>query len=295
MANQPANQPANQSTFEQLLHPIFQHLLLDRAAMERYYNSQDWEAIAHHLTNPQVTYPDYYTAQTFHGITQGYRCIATAIAYDPMTQYTLPPNETWVRQSLIDAIQVRPLRILDLGCGTGSMALMLKQKFPNAEVIGFDLSPYMLAVAADRAAKAVQPLTLRHGNATQTGFHDASFDLVTIGLLLHETPTAVTQAILQETYRILRTGGEVLILDGNQQIRRRAGWLTHILEPPYINDYTNGNLNDWLESAGFGAVQSQDIWLVHQLTRGVKGINQNIQQPRFADLEVATDGAWAAN
>ncbi len=280
--------------FEQFLAPIFNHFLLDRDAMRASYQSKDWEAEAHRLTNPQVEYPDYYRQQNFHGVENGYLSVGAAVSYDPITQYALPPNELWVRQSLVDAVQVRPQRILDLGCGTGSMALLLKAQFPQAEVVGIDLSPYMLVVAEQRAAEQQQTITWRHGKAEATGLPSDSFDLVSIGLLFHETPPAIAQAILKEAHRVLRTGGEVLILDGNQKILRQSSWLTNIFEEPYIQDYAEGSLDAWLGTAGFGAVRSQDIWLVHQLTRGVKGINDQVKQPLFADLDVSSDGVWAA-
>jgi len=59
------------------------------------------------------------------------------------------------------------LRILDLGCGTGSTTL-LKQAFPQAEVIGLDLSPYMLVRAEHKAKAAGLDIHWRHGNAEQT-------------------------------------------------------------------------------------------------------------------------------
>ncbi|MBE9029663.1 methyltransferase domain-containing protein [filamentous cyanobacterium LEGE 11480] len=280
--------------FEQVLAPIFRNFLIDQNALRAFYESKDWKTEADRLTNPQVDYPRYYQRQNFHGIENGYLSVEAAISYDPITQYALPPNESWVRQGLIDAIQVQPMRILDLGCGTGSMALMLKQKFPQAEVVGMDLSPYMLVVAEHRAAADNRAITLRHGQAEATGFPDGNFDLVTIGLLLHETPAAISQAILQEAYRLLRTGGEVLVLDGNQKILRQSNWLTNIFEEPYINDYANGSVEAWLGAAGFGAVQSQDIWLLNTLTRGVKGISNTVQKPLFADLEARDNGVWAA-
>lgn len=280
--------------FEQFLAPIFNHFLLDRDAMRAFYKSKDWEAEAQRLTNPQVEYPDYYRQQNFHGVENGYLSVGAAVSYDPITRYALPPHEIWVRQSLVDAVQVRPTRILDLGCGTGSMALLLKEQFPYAAVVGIDLSPYMLVVAEHRAAEQGQSITWRHGQAEATGLPSDSFDLVTIGLLFHETPPAIAQAILKEAYRVLRTGGEVLILDGNQKILRQSSWLTNIFEEPYIQDYAEGSLDAWLGAAGFGAVRSQDIWLVHQLTRGVKGINDQVKQPLFADLDVSSDGVWAA-
>jgi ubiquinone/menaquinone biosynthesis C-methylase UbiE len=272
--------------FEQFLAPIVKNFLIDREAIQQLCESKDWEQEVQRLTNPQVTYPDYYKQQNFHSIENG---------YDPVTQYALPPNETWVRQSLIDAIQVKhPQRIVDLGCGTGSMALMLQERYPEADIVGVDLSPYMLVMAEHRSQLADVPIVWRHSKAEQTGLPENSFDLVTISLLFHETPPAISQAILREAYRLLRTGGEVLVLDGNQKVLRQSGWLTNIFEEPYINQYAEGSVEAWLGAAGFGAVRSQDVWLVHQLARGVKGINDRLQEPLFADLELARDGVWAA-
>jgi ubiquinone/menaquinone biosynthesis C-methylase UbiE len=149
---------------------------------------------------------------------------------------------------------------------------MLKQAFPQAEVIGLDLSPYML-VMADHKAKAVGlDVQWRHGKAEETGFPDASFDLVTASLLFHETPPSVTQSILRECFRLLTTGGEVLILDGNQKTIRQVDWLTEVFEEPYIKAYAAGNLDAWMGAAGFEAVQTKDVFWVQQVTQGMKPI-----------------------
>ncbi len=280
--------------FEQYLAPIVKNFLIDRDGIRQFYESKDWPAEADRLTNPQVAYPEYYQSQNFHSIENGYLSVEAAVSYDPITQYALPPNEAWVRQSLIDGIQGQPRRILDLGCGTGSMALKLKTKFPDAEVTGLDLSPYMLVVAEHRAQESGQAIIWRHGLAEATGLAQEKYDLVTIGLLFHETPSAIAQAILQEAYRLLRTGGEILILDGNQRILRQSGWLTNIFEEPYIQDYAQGSLEAWMGAAGFGAVQSQDVWFVHQLAHGVKGINDKVQKPVFGDRAAPSKGVWAA-
>jgi ubiquinone/menaquinone biosynthesis C-methylase UbiE len=278
--------------FEQFLAPIAQ-LFMDREELQRFYDSIDWQAASDRLRNPSVVYPAYYSSQNFHGIEGGYLNVSAAVSYDPITQLALPPNETWVRQSLIDAIQSRPRRILDLGCGTGSMTLMLKQAFPDAEVIGLDLSPYMLVVAEHKANQAGVRIQWRHGSAEQTGFPPASFDLISVALLLHETPTAVSRAILRECHRLLTVGGEVLVLDGSQRVLRQTEWLTQIFEEPYINDYAVDSVDAWMGAAGFGAVRTQDVWWLHQLTRGVKPA-ENQLSPLFADLEPIDGRQWAA-
>jgi ubiquinone/menaquinone biosynthesis C-methylase UbiE len=186
------------------------------------------------------------------------------------SQYVLPPNEGWVRQGLIDRIRCQPRRILDLGCGTGSMTILLKRKFPQSEAIGIDFSPYMLAVADDKAKREQLQIQFLHGNAEQTRLAAHSFDLVTAALLFHETPPEVSRRILRECFRLLKPGGEVLVFDGNQMTLRQTDWLTQIFEEPYIKDYASGNLDTWMGSAGFDDIRTDEIWWVHQVTRGVK-------------------------
>ena len=257
--------------WDRFLSPIIRSFI-DEEKLRQFYESKDWQAESDRFRRPDVTYPQYYSSQNFHGIEGGYLNGGAATSYDPITQYVLPPSEKWVRQGLIDSIQGKPRRILDLGCGTGSTTLMLKQAFPQAEVIGLDLSPYMLVMADHKAKAARLDVQWRHGKAEETGFPDASFDLVTASLLFHETPPSVTKAILRECFRLLTAGGEVLILDGNQKTIRQVDWLTEVFEEPYIKAYAAGNLDAWMGAAGFEAVQTKDVFWVQQVTQAMKPI-----------------------
>jgi ubiquinone/menaquinone biosynthesis C-methylase UbiE len=276
--------------FEQFLAPIVKNFLVDRDALLRYSKSINWEEEGDRLRNPQLMYPTYYNQQNFHGIENGYLNVTAAVTYDAITQYVLPPNEEWVRKGLIERIRCQPRRILDLGCGTGSTTVLLKQAFPDAEVIGLDLSPYMLVAAQDKAQKAGLAIALRHANAEHIGFPDASFDLVTAALLFHETPPDVSVNILSEAFRLLTSGGEMAILDGNQATLRQFGWLTDIFEEPYIKPYADQSLDAWMGAAGFGNVRSDHLWWLHQVTTGIKPIPG--QRVRFSNLETPSDGQW---
>ncbi|MBF2021568.1 MAG: methyltransferase domain-containing protein [Hydrococcus sp. C42_A2020_068] len=256
--------------WERFLKPIFQLFLIDEDKLLQLYKSIDWEKESDRFRQPNLTYPEYYSSQNFHGIQGGYLNGDAPVTYDPITQYVLPPNETWVRQGVIEAIEGQPRRILDLGCGTGSTTLMLKQAFPEAEVIGIDLSPYMLIMADRKARQAGLEIQWRHGKAEDTKFLDTSFDVVTASLLFHETPPKVARAILREAFRLLVPGGQVIILDGNQKTLLHTDWLTEIFEEPYIKDYAAGSVDAWMGAAGFEAVRTQEIWWVHQVTRGMK-------------------------
>jgi ubiquinone/menaquinone biosynthesis C-methylase UbiE len=257
--------------WERFLSPVVR-LFIDEQGLRRYADSVDWEKEGDRFRRADVTIPEYYSSQNFHGVKGGYLNSSAAVSYDPITQYVLPPNETVVRQAVIDAVKVQPRRILDVGCGTGSTTLMLKQAFRQSEVIGLDLSPYMLVRASHKSQSAGLDIHWRHGNAEKTGFPDSSFDLVTASLLFHETPTTVSEAILEECFRLLVAGGQVLILDGNQNTLRQLDWLNNVFEEPYIREYTAGSVDAWMRKAGFEAVQTQDVWWVNQVTSGVKPI-----------------------
>jgi ubiquinone/menaquinone biosynthesis C-methylase UbiE len=255
--------------WEQFLSPLIRGLL-DKEQMMAVRDRIDWQDTIDRYQLPAFVYPDYYHTQNYHGIEGGYLTQTAAITYDPITQYVLPPYEPWVRQGLIDRIHTQPRKILDLGCGTGSMTIPLKQAFSGAVVTGLDLSPYMLAVAEDRARQAGVEIEWLHGTAELTQFATGSFDLVTASLLFHETPPAVAQTILAESYRLLAPGGEIAILDGNQNTLRSLDWLNNVFEEPYIQAYAAGNLDAWLGKAGFDEVQTKDVFWLNQVTCGVR-------------------------
>jgi ubiquinone/menaquinone biosynthesis C-methylase UbiE len=105
-------------------------------------------------------------------------------------------------------------RIADLGCGFGKSTLPLAQTFPNAQVLGFDLSAPCLRLAAVEAAEAQQQnLRYWQADAVNTGCEGGRFDLVTSTMLLHEMPPPVIEALLAETYRLLEPGGMSVHLD----------------------------------------------------------------------------------
>lgn len=255
--------------WSKFLQPIF-GFLIDGEELEKLAQSIDWNFASDRLIDSNLTYPEYYISQNFHGIEGGYLTTVAAVSYDPVTKHALPPNEIWNREAVIKAVTGNPLKILDLGCGTGSTTIMLKQAFPTAKVIGLDLSPQMLAMAEYKAHQEQLKIEWLHGIAERTNFADSEFDLVTASLLFHETPITITQQILQEAHRLLKPGGKVIILDGHQKTLRNTTWLSDIFEEPYIKEYAAGSIDAWMGKAGFNQVLTEDVWWTNQLTTGVK-------------------------
>ena len=264
---------AGQDTlWKTFLEPLF-GFLIDREALKELSDSIDWEAECDRLSNPDLIYPEYYSCHNFHGIEGGYLTSRAALTYDPVTKHALPPNEEWNREAVIQAIRGKPHKIIDLGCGTGSTTMMLKQAFPESKVLGLDLSPQMLVMAKYKAQQAGLEIQWLHELAETTNFADEEFDLVTASLLVHETPTHISQAILKEGFRLLKPGGQIIILDGHQKTLRHTEWLSDIFEEPYLQEYAAGSVDAWLGKAGFSQVLTEDVWWTNQLSTGVKSIS----------------------
>jgi ubiquinone/menaquinone biosynthesis C-methylase UbiE len=107
-----------------------------------------------------------------------------------------------------------PRRVLDLGCGFGKSALPIAQHFRDAEVTAIDLSAPCLELAAVEAAGAGAPnLAYAQADLLGTRYPDASFDLVTSTMVLHELDTPALRQAFRESHRLLAPGGTVVHLD----------------------------------------------------------------------------------
>ena len=142
----------------------------------------------------------------------------------------------------------------------------MKQAFPDAQVTGLDISPYMLLMAEHKAKQANLDINWQQGLAEASQLKDSSFDLIAIAFLFHETPVEITLAILQECQRLLEPGGQLIILDGNQQRLRYTPWLIRLFREPYSSVYAGGNIDEWLSSTGFSEISTQSVGWISQLT-----------------------------
>jgi malonyl-CoA O-methyltransferase len=114
--------------------------------------------------------------------------------------------QTEVRDRLLERlqwVQLQPRRILDLGTGTGKALPALAALYPDAEILGLDLTPAMLQMAASRATTI--PAVLVCGDAARLPFPDQSIDLVFSSLAIHWSP--VLDQVLGEVRRVLRHPG----------------------------------------------------------------------------------------
>lgn len=104
-------------------------------------------------------------------------------------------------------------RILDMGCSSGHYTTMLAKTYPEAKIVGVELSARMLEHALRTANHSGLAWELHQCAAEDTPFEDASFDLVTSYILLHEMPAHAIEKLFAEAYRLLEPGGDMVISD----------------------------------------------------------------------------------
>ena len=131
--------------------------------------------------------------------------------YDPLLWFM---RENRFKSELIEQAQIsNSNRVLDVGCGTGTLAILTKQLHRVAEVIGIDADPKILGIARDKAAKRGIKVTFDPGMADQLPYADSSFDRVLSSLFLHHLTTENKGRTLREVFRVLRSGGRFDAVD----------------------------------------------------------------------------------
>ncbi len=157
--------------------------------------------------------------------------------------------QTEVRDRLLERlqwVQLQPRRILDLGTGTGRALAALAARYPDAEIIGLDLTPAMLRVAAARPETAAGKASLFVcADAARLPLPDQSIDLVFSSLVLHWSPAL--DGIFAEVRRVLRHPGLfTFTTPGPESYRElRAAWRAvdqtpHVLPFPEMRALGDG-------------------------------------------------------
>jgi SAM-dependent methyltransferase len=103
--------------------------------------------------------------------------------------------------------------VLEIGCSSGPYTLKLAEVFPTARLQACDISAAQLAQAQRNGNAAGLAIELFQADGRDTGLPDASQDLVTSFIILHELPVDVIAEILRESFRVLRSGGDLLFGD----------------------------------------------------------------------------------
>lgn len=172
-------------------------------------------------------------------------------AYDFFVRLFL--REMRIKRALIAHARIAPGdHVLDLGAGTGTLAILIKQIHPGAQVTGLDADLEVLALAKAKATRAGVDIAFDLGTVTALPYADESFDRVVSSLVFSLLSSKDKQLALCAAYRVLRGGGELHIADFGPAHTRWGRLLAPRMrrfEP--IIDNLDGRLPAMFREAGF--------------------------------------------
>lgn len=104
--------------------------------------------------------------------------------------------------------------VLDIGCGTGTLAITAMGLVGSAgRVCGIDAAPEMIARAGTKARKAGLEIDFRNALVESMPFPDGQFDVVLSTLMLHHLPSKLRTQCAAEVRRVMKPGGRLLAID----------------------------------------------------------------------------------
>lgn len=203
---------------------------------------------------------------------------AAAADYDQLRRILIPCFDDFYTTAVevIPCDRTAPLKVLDLGAGTGLYSGMVQAVFPNAEITLLDLADEMLEKAKKRFSQMGKSPNIVIGDYIESDWQ-GSYDLVISGLSIHHLSNPDKQCLYQRIYQALKPGGMFVNADqvlGNTptlEKRYRQQWIDAIRSLGISDEELNAALKrmeydrmatltaqlGWLEAAGF---QDVDCW-----------------------------------
>lgn len=193
-------------------------------------------------------------------------------------------DKKWRRQAVLECLAGKPNRMLDLGCGTGDLAINVAKIAGDVEVTGLDYSEPMLEIARKKSETLTNKPEFVQGDASKMPFSDGSFDCVGISFafrnLTYKNPLA--QFHIAEVLRVLGPGGRFIIVESSQPKSKfirtlyhaylrgyvsHIGWRVsgnkgayHYLSESAARYYSPGDLEELLLKAGFSKVTYRPLF-----------------------------------
>lgn len=192
-----------------------------------------------------------------------------AARYDLIVWLFTLGGERRLREKMLRLAELRTGEdILDIGCGTGTLAILAKRQVGDAGVVhGVDAAPEMIARARTKAKRAGIELVLAEGVAQALPLPDSAVDVVISTLMLHHLPRKARPDIVREIKRVLKPGGRFLAVDFVKPAEGRKSFMDRFHRHGFVR------LEDVigeLEAAGFtiarkGLVGERDLQFVMAL------------------------------
>ena len=213
-----------------------------------------------------MTQISYIPALRFHGLTR---------FYDALLARTL--KEEALKRRLVAQAALEPgMSVLDLGCGTASLSLLIKQGHPGVELHALDADEGALGLARAKAKAAGLEIHFHQGYAQNLPLEVGTFDRILSSLVFHHLRMEDKQRALSQAFRLLKPDGELHIADWGRPrdpIQRLAFFSVQLLDGfETTRDSVKGILPQLMKQAGFTEVEEirrdRTLFGTHALYRG---------------------------
>jgi ubiquinone/menaquinone biosynthesis C-methylase UbiE len=185
------------------------------------------------------------------------RLIRWAKYYDTSVSVLTLGRRMRLRRQTVALARIQPgERVLEVGCGTGDVALAAAAQVGLAGVAaGIDPAPEMIAVARAKAARAGRAVDFQVGVIEALAFPNGAFDVVLSSLMMHHLPDDLKRRGLLEIARVLKPGGRLLIVDIKRPTSRLGRAMTTLMLHGGL-EHGIQDLPPMLRAAGFTHVDT---------------------------------------
>lgn len=151
--------------------------------------------------------------------------------------------------------------ILDIACGTGTLAIAIKRQFPETQITALDCDEAMLSRARYKAAQSAVEIRFDNATAEYLPYSDNSFDRVVSSLFFHHLVWKNKQQVANEIFRVLKPKGTLHVLDWGpaENHLMRGLFVTVQLIDGFSNtqDNVGGKLIELFDQSGFTDVKQR--------------------------------------
>lgn len=176
--------------------------------------------------------------------------------YDPLLKWAM--REETFKRKLIQQANIQPqMKVLDLGCGTGTLTIMTKRNHPDTQVTGIDGDSEVLRIAQEKSRGT--DIQWDEGLASSLPYPDSTFDRVVTSLVIHHLAKEDKRRAFKEIYRVLKPRGELYVLDfGAPHSSFTRIMTTYMRRLEETADNFDGLIPLFITEAGFGGVQEAE-------------------------------------
>ena len=182
--------------------------------------------------------------------------------YDPVTRILGIPS---LHRMLVDQAGIQPRqRVLEIGCGTGNLALLVKRLHADAEVVGIDPDAAALRAALRKATRAGLDVRWDAGLAQALPYPEGTFDRILSAMMLHHLETDDKRAALRTARRALAPRGSIHLVDFGGRAEPSDGFMARRLaRSARLEHNYSGGIDAAMRQAGFTHVSEVD----HRVSR----------------------------